>query len=576
MIGVFAAIRETHPDATIFCPHLPYSFRLTRAQPELVAAVVVEKIDGLMHRGDHKRIVLVGYSMGSLIARKVAIMAHGERVGIRGGHVGAPFERSIERYAVGRPWADRIDRLVMLAGMARGWSLNDAGIPIIAALWGWIILFGEIAFNGGFLLLRTRKGAPFIVQTRLQWFALTQSPDYIPIQVVQLLGSQDNTVAPDDTIDFAVDVASKTFVLIELPNTDHRNAIVMDDGVNRERKSRFMRALHETPEDLRALDEQGKRISIPNILAVNGAAPESDGDVTHVVFVIHGIRDRGFWTRKIAQKVMEQASRGGHQVRAMTLSYGYMAMVPFVLPWVRRAKVRWMMDCYAEWRALYPKAEFFYVGHSNGTYLAARALKDYPAARFKRIVFAGSVVRRQYDWTGMITGRWGQVDAVMNYVASRDWVVAIFPNGLSRFDLFDLGSAGHHGFDQLAGPDSVRKAGTAVRPVPIGREVSYQIDYIAGGHGAGIRESQWDDIARFIAHGEPPKEDDADYVRSQAGSAIALAWMPPLSLAVIIAFAFLPGCCLFLMVQPLQLLHLIGWAVFMLYLLMLYIIVTRA
>ncbi|MFA6113674.1 MAG: hypothetical protein WC729_06765 [Sphingomonas sp.] len=572
MAAVTATVRATWPDATIFCPRLPYAFPLTAARPELIAAKVVDKIDGLMQRQDHARIVLVGHSMGSLIARKATIIAHGETAD-------APFEPGLEDHVEAKPWAGRIDRLVMLAGMARGWSLNAAANPVIAAWWAFLILIGDIFLNGRWTLLRIRQGAPFIVQTRLQWLALTRRRREAPIQVVQLLGSQDDTVAPDDTIDFAVDLTSDSFVLIELPHTNHPTAIAMDDAGNRDRKWRFMAALRESPAELRALrDARGDPVAIPNSFAVNGAAPDGDPTVTDVVFVIHGIRDRGFWTRKIARKIMERAADATatgtpRKVRAMTLSYGYLAMVPFVLPWVRRAKVRWMMDSYAEWRALYPNADFSYVGHSNGTYLAARALEDYPAARFRRIVFAGSVVRRQYDWHRAITGKWRQVDAVLNYVASKDWVVAIFPNGLSRLKALDLGSAGHHGFDQLAQRDAVPVSGARISCVTIGAAQSHQIDYVAGGHGAGIRESQWDDIARFVVDGLPPQGLDLDYVPRQASWAIALGWLPPLSLGLILGLVIGLGAALFLFAAAFA--GLLGWIGFGLYLLLLYVVITR-
>ena len=57
------------------------------------------------------------------------------------------------------------------------------------------------------------------------------------------------------------------------------------------------------------------------------------------------------------------------------------------------------MDKYAEAKALFPNAEFSYVGHSNGTYLLARALTDYTCCSFKYVVFAGSVVRTDYNWS---------------------------------------------------------------------------------------------------------------------------------------------------------------------------------
>ena len=39
----------------------------------------------------------------------------------------------------------------------------------------------------------------------------------------------------------------------------------------------------------------------------------------------------------------------------------------------------------------------------------------------------------------------------------------------------------------------------------------HQIEYVIGRHGAGLRESQWDDIARFIVAGIPPPRTDKDY-----------------------------------------------------------------
>ena len=83
------------------------------------------------------------------------------------------------------------------------------------------------------------------------------------------------------------------------------------------------------------------------------------------------------------------------------------------------------------------------------------------------MVFAGSVVRSDYDWKGLV--RSGRIARVMNYVASRDWVVAIFPRGLEPLRMFDLGGAGWSGFlDGSAPPSDVT-----------------QLRYVKGSHGAG-------------------------------------------------------------------------------------------
>jgi hypothetical protein len=72
-------------------------------------------------------------------------------------------------------------------------------------------------------------------------------------------------------------------------------------------------------------------------------------------------------------------------------------------------------------------------------YLIAKALELYPACRFKRIVFAGSVVRRGFDWRRYL--RTNRVEHVLNYAAKGDWVVAWFPKLFEFLRIQDLGSA---------------------------------------------------------------------------------------------------------------------------------------
>jgi pimeloyl-ACP methyl ester carboxylesterase len=224
--------------------------------------------------------------------------------------------------------------------------------------------------------------------------------------------------------------------------------------------------------------------------------PKPSEDTKNVVFVIHGIRDRGYWTKKLARKIKEHGGDPG-TFQSITASYGYFPMLPFVLPWRRREKVQWLMDQYAETRAIYPNAEFHYVGHSNGTYLVAAALEKYRAARFKRIVFAGSVVRTNFDWSRLI--REGRVEKVLNFVATSDWVVALFPKAFSLrlYRAFDLGSAGHDGF--VAHEE--RAIGQAQL---LERAGVYDLVYVKGRHGAAIEEHEWDEIAEFVVNGTPP------------------------------------------------------------------------
>jgi hypothetical protein len=116
------------------------------------------------------------------------------------------------------------------------------------------------------------------------------------------------------------------------------------------------------------------------------------------------------------------------------------------------------------------------------------------------VVFAGSVVRQKFDWS-KIHAR-GQVNKVLNYVATADWVVAIFPKGLQTVaDWFvavvpkrlqilrlpDLGSAGFDGF-------------------PLRNEFVDNWEFVSGAHSAALDERNWDSIAHFVLNGDvlPP------------------------------------------------------------------------
>jgi pimeloyl-ACP methyl ester carboxylesterase len=170
------------------------------------------------------------------------------------------------------------------------------------------------------------------------------------------------------------------------------------------------------------------------------------------------------------------------------------------------------MDQYVEAKVLYPQAEFAFFGHSNGTYLVARALELYPSCRFTRVVFAGSVVRKNYDWQNAI--RKGQVVAVLNYVAAADWVVAWFPGALEKLGLQDLGSAGHNGFVQAREHSSGLKV--------------FERSFLPGQHGAALVEQNWDDIAHFIVDGVPREVAALNLLPKRNSFVVAVGLVSPL------------------------------------------------
>jgi pimeloyl-ACP methyl ester carboxylesterase len=541
MLPIRHAIRDAYPDADIFTPKLPFAgfwgWLCTQDAADVVAKIIGQ-IDHLVEEraaapgGAYESINFVGHSMGAVFARKLAIVAFGEQDRADCPTLYAPFEKAFEKYRQPRIWKDRIHRIVLFAGMNRGWTPSSAMDWLTSAWWKFGTSIGETVFRGVPIIFDIRQGAVFSVQTRLQWLALMhreQSEQRPKIIVTQLLGTVDDLVSPDDSVDYAVDIPSndagsgnerdRSYFYLELPNSGHKDAIQLRRPADLEADMKteqfdtaikpgqtasdfarvcagqryvvFRRALCDPPEKLAGYKGTVRREDMTDSLP-----DPPNWKVTDVVFVIHGIRDMGFWTQKVARAIKQEAAAVKAatakqlEFRSVTTSYGYFAMAPFVLWWIRKQKAEWLMDQYAEARAHYPRADFSYVGHSNGTYLVARALRDYPAARFKRVALAGSVVRRDYNWHDRV--KQGRVVDVLNYVATGDWVVAIFPKGMQPIRILDLGSAGHDGFNQ------------ASKHGPV-----HQVSYIAGSHGAGHQERHWADIARFIVSGTIPDKDAA-------------------------------------------------------------------
>lgn len=543
MKGMAEVIHSALPDADRYIPDLPYS-RWNATTP--LAAIVAEltaRVGRLCDRRSDEQtgrvnrpydeIILVGHSTGAVVARKLVVAAWGVAGDVTGAD-GKPMPA--------QPWAARISRLIFIAGVNRGWGISSALSWLEVFTWRLGTFIGRTVYRNRATVFDTRRGAPFLVETRLQWLALMrgQGAGRPNLTTIQLLGTVDDLVAPDDAVDFAIDaIEGHEFFMIELPQTGHLDAIEMrvprgekDAAVEGIRGGLMALALAG---DLPAL----RAASIDRAHLDETQAPPPEPDVKDVVFVIHGIRDRGYWTHKVARKIKEAAAREGRQFRSVTGTYGYFPMVPFLFPSQRREKVEWLMDLYTETRAQFPNAEFSYVGHSNGTYLLARALRDYPSARFKHVVFAGSVVRSDYDW-GTLLGenRAGlpRVERLLNYVASADWVVAIFPKGLEPIRAIDLGAAGYDGFRLAESyPDKIS-----------------QFEFIKGSHGAGIKESQWDDIAAFIVNGTTPPDEklasDEDFVKVQ-GTKLRLA--SALAPAILVAVVLLVVSAVWLLLRAL-------------------------
>ena len=509
------AVRESMPHAHVIKPPLPLQTWSMEDLNEVSAGVVTLIDQQVEHRAaaqlpGFEKIVLVGHSTGSMIARKVYVIACGETKE-------APFEHrdqsGDETLHAGRDWADRVDRIIQLSGMNGGWSVShNMGMRralefTLGSVAGHLIL----SVTGRELaIFQIRRGATFLSGLRLQWLAMKRQRDRLGAKtamVVQLLGTVDDLVSPEDNIDL---VSGGEFLYLDVPFTGHLNVIEM--GLSEATKTR------SEPEAGRRTKFQVALAGHPDAIREQGVEPfdyeaidrEKGEDFTDVIFVMHGIRDAGFWTHKIARRVQAvgRMCKPEQKYATETSTYGYFPMLSFLLPWRRREKVAWLMDRYARAKSIYPMARFSFLGHSNGTYLLARALRDNPACRFERVVFAGSVVRKDYDWEQ--AKRRGQVGAILNYVATNDKVVACFPAALEQLGWQDLGSAGHNGFVQ---------AKSASGNLPFS-----EVRFVEGGHSAALSEELWDGIAQFICKGTPPKL--RKVVETQTASVLFLGRYP--------------------------------------------------
>lgn len=503
--------------ATVVIPELNTQDFFSLSNIYTIVRNIVFLIDNLNKIKTFEKIYLIGHSAGSLIARKVYLCAYGEIPNEKEPeNPKAPFESIIKtekkknkqsteealKLGTQKDWVKKVDRIILLAGINMGWTASPAFRPL--ALFGTdVAIVIDTLLNGltqKLFIFQTRRDSIFITNLRFQWLIMAQEIEAKlkkEVLVIQLLGNQDNIVSPQDNIDY---VTGKHFYYKDIPETNHQSIIKLNVG---ERGSIFKEALTYNPD---SQNDKTKRFFVINDL-YDQFIIDSNRDIKNVVFVIHGIRDEGFWTNRIAIKIKRQANNLGEKATWMseTSSYGYFGMLPFLFPYLRRQKVEWLMDKYIENRSLYPEANFHYIGHSNGTYLVAEALDKYCFCKFQHIVFAGSVVDSKYDWGERIRRK--QIKQFLNFVATADWVVAIFPNLFEGYRWNNLGGAGHKGFNINNSLDD-RQDQKFHYETNSGKEKTiHQLKYIKGDHGAAIQEDNWELIANFVINGKEALKD---------------------------------------------------------------------
>lgn len=419
------------------CPHNCSYFSTKYAEnlSQAVAARIEGKWEEAKHQGSpYDNVVLLGHSLGAVLVRQAYLIGLGSDV----------------RGFKSHEWASKVGRIVLFAGVNRGLFPPEEDpkkkYPCKVRRWlgrHVIELFSQIPlihFLGEDLL----AGSPFITNLRLWW--MRKVPFLAnPPTVIQLIGTEDGLVRSTDSLDIEQDLNGTQIVI---PSANHANIIEVRDKKGQtlhEHYALIVKAIFDdfpqTPSPVPA--DQQKEI---------------------VVFVVHGIRaNNGEWVKEASDQ-LQSALPNAEVVPA---TYWYFSALDFVLPIVRRRRVRWFQDTYAYFLARYPKAEFRFLGHSNGTYLVGESLKQLSGMRFSKIVLAGSVLPRDFDWRSRIGKR--QVREVWNHRALRDIPVAVLCNALRGLRMKDVGTGGYEGFAAVPG--------------------LHECHYHPGGHGAALEKT---------------------------------------------------------------------------------------
>lgn len=429
--------------------------------------------------GGFEDVVLIGHSIGGLVARHAYLLAADA----------VPGESGSE-------WACRVSRIVLFASINRGIDLTRTPLGNLI-----VSVARRIPFLPHFRVMDLIRGSNFLSNLRINWIrhfgrlAAEQEAGECwldgklkrPPLVVQLLGEQDGVVSPDDSKDV---LAFPSGHYLVVPDANHRNLPQFDQA--RDPKGHYAILRRAFIEDF-------------------SDRPTKQSAVRRVVFLLHGIRASNVdaWIEGLKMLIKE---RDSEHTAVRHPTYGYFTAARFALPSVRRKNIAKFQDWYTEALAEHPTAEFNVVAHSNGTYILGQSLRHTPGMRFVNVVLAGSVLPTSFPW-GKLKG---QVGRVRNDRANRDWPVALLCNALRGLFMWDIGTGGFAGFE--------------------GDETE-EVAYYSGNHGEALRPVYQTALVDFIFGGElvrPPNLAESPGFFRQLSNAMPY-------LAALLALAILAG-----------------------------------
>lgn len=150
----------------VYAPPLPYRNPFCVWNAVDVVSLVLQGVDRVVSdHGPYAKIIIIGYSLGAVIARRVFLVAAGDPPGFL-------CEKEFKKEKP-REWVKQVDRIVTLAALNRGWQVSERMGWLYSILFNVFGLLGHIAPKQDLkpTIFDIRLGAPFVVQTRLHWLA---------------------------------------------------------------------------------------------------------------------------------------------------------------------------------------------------------------------------------------------------------------------------------------------------------------------------------------------------------------------------------------------------------------------
>lgn len=400
--------------------------------------------------GGYDEIVLIGHSVGGLLVRQAYLLAAG----------------ADRTETVTVPWASHVRQIVLFAGVNRGVDVEAWG-------WHWRLLTWALEqIPVRFVSLDVTRGSQFIANLRINWMRYFRSlkPDRRP-HIVQFLGDRDAIVKRDDSRDV---LAFENGRYLEIAGATHGDLFRLEARYTDDPDGRIALILHGIRDR-----------SWPTA----AASAKAESPIKRVIFVLHGIRalTTDDWVSQLGTEfrgdptdsAMAPVPSGDGATAVIHPEYGWLTAAKFAIPFYRHRYLAWFADRFAEAFAQHPRATFYAVAHSNGTYILGQNLLRLSGMEFDRVALAGSVLPVDFPWDTLRARQ--QVTAVRNYRATLDWPVALLCAGLRALGFRDVGTGGFEGF--------------------YGSTVD-EVAYLKGGHGALFEsESRRRHVVNFVLSG---------------------------------------------------------------------------